>query len=60
MKNYENFTRLKSYAERQEQFFINEKTNFVVPVLPILPIPPSIKPPKKVFVSYSHQNTTPA
>lgn len=58
-ENYENFTRLKSYAERQEQFFINEKTKTKLSLyrfLPILPIPPSIKPPKKVFVSYSHQN----
>jgi len=59
-ENYENFTRLKSYAERQELFFINEKTKAKLSLyrfLPILPIPPSMKPPKKVFVSYSHQNT---
>jgi GTPase SAR1 family protein len=59
-ESYESFTSLKSYAENQEQFFINEKTKAKLSLyrfLPVLPVTPSLKPPKKVFVSYSHQNT---
>ena len=59
-ESYESFNRLKLLAETNEQFFLNEKSLVKLSLyrfLPVLPFQISIKPPKKVFVSYSHLNT---
>ncbi len=58
--NYESYNRLKWLSESKEPFFVNDKTRAKLSLysfLPILPFSISIKPPKKVFVSYSHLNT---